>query len=155
MLVSYPEVEAEFLGTVTQVGVGSDEPVNTVQRDLRWGCLLEIGKQAERFFHNTTHNTTVKTAHNAAYVPRKYLNDEFFPCLFFLFPAMPALCLLLLPGTELLLRLLTGAFSSFLTGLSFLLLLSIPAPFPYLITIAVGIPRAPYIDEILLYISPP
>ena len=47
MLVSYPEVEAEFLGTVTQVGVGSDEPVNTVQRDLRWGCLLEIGKQAE------------------------------------------------------------------------------------------------------------
>ena len=30
-----------------------DEPVNTVQRDLRWGCLLEIGKQAERFFHNT------------------------------------------------------------------------------------------------------
>ena len=49
LLVSYPEVEAEFLGTVTQVGVGSDEPVNTVQRDLRWGCLLEIGKQAERF----------------------------------------------------------------------------------------------------------
>ena len=53
LLVSYPEVEAKFLGTVTQVGVGSDEPVNTVQRDLRWGCLLEIGKQAERFFHNT------------------------------------------------------------------------------------------------------
>ena len=71
MLVSYPEVEAEFLGTVTQVGVGSDEPVNTVKMmdcvEVYEEELLE-GMQTEESTGTQETDNTIKINYTFALV---------------------------------------------------------------------------------------